>query len=119
MGGICMRRLFGWGRSAAVLVILLGLFAGRASAQICTGDCVCVGDCNSDGRVTIDELIRGVVILLGAIVPPPMCDALDANHDGQIQINELILAVNNALLGCPDALTITMPVDDILVLAGT
>lgn len=109
-----MRRLFSWGGRVALLTGVLALLAGSASAQ------VCVGDCNGDGRVTIDELIRGVTIALGTIIePPPTCDAMDANHDGVIVINELILAVNNALRGCPAVITITKPVDNMLVLAGT
>jgi hypothetical protein len=29
------------------------------------------------------------------------CSACDSNHDGQVEINEIIAAVNNALNGCP------------------
>jgi len=31
----------------------------------------------------------------------PTCLAGDANHDGQITIDEILTAVNNALHGCP------------------
>ncbi len=108
-----MRRLFGW-RHVGLVAGVLALLAGRAPAQ------VCVGDCNGDGEVTVNELITGVVIALGSVIqPPPMCDAMDANHDGTIVVNELILGVNNALRGCPATVSITMPQDDMLVLAGT
>jgi hypothetical protein len=29
------------------------------------------------------------------------CEAADANHDGQVTIDEILTAVNNALNGCP------------------
>ncbi len=61
---------------------------------------LCVGDCNADGEVTIDELIRGVNIALGE-VPLDRCAVLDMNASGEVEINELIVGVNNALSGCP------------------
>ena len=59
----------------------------------------CVGDCNGDGSVTVNELILMVNIALG-ILPPSACPAGDANHDGSVTITEIITAVNNALNGC-------------------
>ena len=60
----------------------------------------CVGDCNGNGMVEINELIIGVNIALGS-APLSNCSSFDANHDGMVEINELIAAVNNALTGCP------------------
>ncbi len=60
----------------------------------------CVGDCNGDGQVAINELIQGVNISLGTL-DVSVCEAMDENRDGQVSINELIRAVNNALGGCP------------------
>ncbi|MGH7789204.1 MAG: hypothetical protein ACRERC_20205 [Candidatus Binatia bacterium] len=59
----------------------------------------CVGDCNGNGVVTINELIVGVNIALGN-APVTTCPAFDPNHDGKVGINELIAAVNNSLYGC-------------------
>ncbi len=59
----------------------------------------CVGDCNGDGMVLINELIIGVNIALNS-QPVTACPAFDANHDGQVLINELIQGVNHALTGC-------------------
>ncbi len=59
----------------------------------------CVGDCNGNGSVTIDELLSMVNIALGN--PGSTCAAGDANGDGQITINEILMAVNAALSGCP------------------
>jgi len=60
----------------------------------------CPGDCNGDGMVTIDELTRGVGIIL-QVIGFDQCPALDLNADGSVEINELIAAVNAALTGCP------------------
>src|ERR1700730_13427360 len=59
----------------------------------------CPGDCNLDGSVTIDELLRGVNFLLDGQAPAG-CDELDDNRDGRVAINELIIAVLKALIGC-------------------
>jgi hypothetical protein len=60
----------------------------------------CVGDCDGDGQVTVNELITMVNILLGN-TPLSACMAGDADGSGDITINEIIAAVNNALDGCP------------------
>jgi hypothetical protein len=60
----------------------------------------CAGDCNQDGSVTVDELIKGVNIALGT-TSVDACSSFDANGDGAVTINELIAAVNRALNGCP------------------
>ncbi len=70
------------------------------------GDFPCVGDCNGDGQVTIDDLIRMVNIALGfrsvcgGDDGVGACLAGDANCDCQITIDEIVQAVNNNLLGC-------------------
>ncbi len=60
---------------------------------------VCVGDCNGDNMVAINELIIGVNIALGA-TPVSACPSFDADGNGTVGINELITAVNNALGMC-------------------
>jgi hypothetical protein len=59
----------------------------------------CVGDCNSDGHVTVDEILTMVNIALGNAAVTT-CQAGDANHDGHITVDEILTAVNNALNGC-------------------
>jgi hypothetical protein len=56
----------------------------------------CVGDCNGDGEVTIDELLIMVNIALGA-APVTACLNGDVNCDGEITVDEIILSVSNAL----------------------
>lgn len=68
----------------------------------------CIGDCNGDGQVTIDEVLHAVNMSLGTIGGADVCLAsFDANGDGVVAINELISAVNDALDGCPSAPTPT------------
>jgi hypothetical protein len=59
----------------------------------------CVGDCNGNQQVTVDELITGVNIALGNTALE-QCEEFDANGDFQVTVDELITAVNNALSGC-------------------
>ena len=59
----------------------------------------CSGDCDGNGVVSIDELIRAVRIGLAA-TPIDDCRAADADSDGHVTIDELVRAVNAALGGC-------------------
>jgi hypothetical protein len=60
---------------------------------------MCVGDCNGGRTVTVDELIVGVSIALGAL-PLERCPAVNCNGDGTVTVACLIAAVNAALSGC-------------------
>ncbi|MBI3785778.1 MAG: hypothetical protein HY270_20485 [Deltaproteobacteria bacterium] len=60
----------------------------------------CVGDCSSDGEVTVDELITMVNIALGT-ANVGTCTAGDGNGDGEITIDEIVTGVNYALNQCP------------------
>lgn len=59
----------------------------------------CAVDCNADGRVTVNELVVGINIVLGQAAIST-CAVFDANDNGVIAINEVVAAVNNALTGC-------------------
>jgi uncharacterized Zn-binding protein involved in type VI secretion len=62
----------------------------------------CFGDCDSDGAVTIDELITLVNVALGSATLnacPGTAD--DPCYDLPIFVDCVIKAVNNALFGCP------------------
>ena len=69
-----------------------------AHAATATG-LVCVGDCNGDDQVTIDELVTGVNIALGAAALG-QCPAFDSDASGEVTIDELVAAVSGALNGC-------------------
>lgn len=61
----------------------------------------CVGDCDSDGSVTVDEVVRMVSIALG-VMQSSTCAAGDRDNNGEITVDEIVLAVTYALNGCPD-----------------
>jgi chitin binding protein len=62
----------------------------------------CVGDCDRNQSVTIDEVVLGIRILLGE-VSLGVCPALDSTNEGALTVDELVTAVHNALSGCPGA----------------
>ena len=66
----------------------------------------CVGDCNGNHQVTVDELLTMVNIALGN-VDISTCTAGDPHGDHEITVDEILAAVNNALHGCPAPATPT------------
>lgn len=112
--------LFGAGTSANDDTLATGDAAARTTYEIVVGENIptptptppvptptttaeiptCVGDCNGDGSVTVDEIITGVNIALG-IAPPSACPVFDTNGDRTVTVEEILQAVNNALSGCP------------------
>ena len=91
-----------WRRRLGALpaVCLLGLALRPAPAL------ACVGDCDGDGTVAIDELVAAVNIALGSAALST-CPAIDPNGDGTATITELVIAVDDALDGCPPIPTAT------------
>ena len=59
----------------------------------------CVADCDGDGVVAVNEVIRGVNIALGNQSVSECPDA-DADGDGMVTISELIAAVKDVIGGC-------------------
>ena len=60
----------------------------------------CVGDCNGDGMVSIDELVLGVDITLGS-ASVDGCRAFDCSGAGTVAIDCLVQGVTASLNGCP------------------
>jgi hypothetical protein len=58
----------------------------------------CVGDCDGDDCVTVDELVAGVRVALD-LESSLSCVAFDTG-DGRVTIDELLTGVNNARRGC-------------------
>jgi arylsulfatase A-like enzyme len=56
------------------------------------------GDCDADGEVTVDELVRAVRIALGGEVGA--CAAADADSDRRVSVAELVQAVTASLAAC-------------------
>ena len=78
-------------RSLPLLVGVLVLHAPLAMA--------CVGDCDNDGQVTVDELIIGVNIALDN-QSLSACPSFDSGGEGDVTVDELVFCVNEALGGC-------------------
>lgn len=79
----------------ATLVGCVTLVAALATGQ----QTPCVGDCNADGRVTIDEVVTGVNIALLNLALE-RCPSFDVSHESVVTVDELITAVDNALDDC-------------------
>lgn len=92
---------------AALLLDAVGLADGQGGAlpvagvpgSITIGTApACGGDCDGDGQVTVAELVRGARIALGEM-PLDDCPAVGGTG-GDVEIAELVGAVNHALAGC-------------------
>jgi hypothetical protein len=59
----------------------------------------CVGDCDRDGAVSVNEVITGVRIGLGR-APLSQCPLFDADASGAVEVHELIAGVRNSIRGC-------------------
>ena len=94
------------GRSGNTLTGLARGMAGTAAVEHPRGTVAilvisdCVGDCNGNFRVTVDELVKGVGMTLGN-QEVSACPLFDRNGDGRVTIDELVAAVTRALGNCP------------------
>lgn len=61
----------------------------------------CAGDCDRNRMVSLAEVVRGVNIALGHALLED-CEAIDANGDARVMVDELVLGVRNALRSCGD-----------------
>src|SRR5262245_15408934 len=84
-----------WGciRNVLCAAALLVTSASAATAQ-------CLGDCNGDDAVIVNELVTGVALSLGQGTGTA-CAMFDRDHNERVTIDELVTAVVNALGGCP------------------
>jgi hypothetical protein len=73
--------------------------ATRTPTPTRTPSLVCVGDCNEDGVVGVDELVLGIRIGLGEVAISA-CLPLDRDNNGAVDISENIVAVSNSLNNC-------------------
>jgi hypothetical protein len=63
------------------------------------GQEVCIGDCDANGVVGVNELIIGVTIAL-ARESIDRCPDFDTNDDGALRITELLGGVRSSIEGC-------------------
>jgi hypothetical protein len=59
----------------------------------------CIGDCNDDGVVTVDEILVAVQIALGGL-PSAACPALTTDGSDTVTIDDILQAIDSALHGC-------------------
>lgn len=60
----------------------------------------CIGDCDGNRAVSIDEVILGVGIALRRQAID-RCPPIDGNDDGHVTVDEPVAAIHNALNQCP------------------
>jgi hypothetical protein len=73
-------------------VLWLAAIIALFSLTRLAGAQACVGDCNGDGRVTIDELLISIQVELGTL-PVDACPVCET-------VNCVVAAIGNALYGC-------------------
>lgn len=84
------------GRTLVVgaLIAVFACVSGQsASAQ------QCAGDCNGNGAVTINDIVRALQIALGE-APVTICPAADTDTNGIVSVEEITQATVAALSGC-------------------
>jgi outer membrane protein assembly factor BamB len=59
----------------------------------------CLGDCDGDLTVRVNELTTGIGIASGS-TPLDACPAFDGDESGTVTIDELVAGVDNGLFGC-------------------
>ena len=99
-----------WAGLLLLTLVLLSPAASRAQQ--------CVGDCDGDNAVTVDEIVTIVNIALGNR-PLADCPAGDRTDDGVITVDEIVIALNFALDGCPPTPTATPDIETVRVDVGT
>jgi hypothetical protein len=82
-----------------LLVASLGVTILRPASTLGATPAGCIGDCNGDGSVTVDELLTLTSIALGKAVVAS-CDAGDVSNDGHITVDEIVKSMNAALSPC-------------------
>lgn len=84
---------------AVTLVALLSIPATAITPRVASFGLQCAGDCNSDGAVTLIEVIATAAIYSGT-TPLLQCSGADYNGDGRVTIGEVVRAVRSHRLGC-------------------
>jgi predicted acyl esterase len=90
-------------RTHVASVLSLAVLLGGAPLQ---ARAACVGDCDGNGTVTVDELVLMVNIALGT-ASVDRCPAGDANGDDAVTVDEVISGVRSLEDGCPSVATPT------------
>jgi glucose/arabinose dehydrogenase len=62
----------------------------------------CVGDCDGDGLVQVDEIVKAASIAIGQL-GMDQCARADYDGDGGVTVDEVVSAIAAALEGCPSS----------------
>ncbi len=90
--------------SIRLLLAMAGFLLVLATSTVLARSDWCIGDCDGNGRVTVNELQKGVLISLdGSRLHE--CPSFDDDSSGAVSIDELVLGVASALNGCPPTFT--------------
>lgn len=88
------------GIAAIGTLVAVHSIAAQATPPLPPPAATCIGDCNLNGAVSVDELLRGVNIALGSS-GLDQCAAFECNAGGKVTVDCLVRAVGVALDGCP------------------
>jgi hypothetical protein len=84
-------------KNATLIGAIMAIAAPAHAQGILSQRLPCPGDCNDDGIITINEMVRSVAIVMNR-VPTETCDAFGADHAG---VDTLVRSVRYSLRGCP------------------
>jgi len=76
----------------------------------------CVGDCNGDGQVTVNEILTMVNIALGNADATACPNGIPSG--AQVDVALILTAVNHALNGCPTPTPTPTPAGCVTSLSG-
>jgi len=93
-----MRRWIASRMALITSVVGVGLIC-VASPIACQARTTCLGDCDGDLAVSVDELTTAVNIALGRTALEA-CARIDGNADGAVSVEEIVAAMANALTAC-------------------
>jgi hypothetical protein len=98
--GVTMSRQLGTVRIVALCLLIVVLSGPAYGVQ----PLPCSGDCNGDGRISIDEIIKGVNIALGNAtvdICPAFGQSQYCEEGLTVSISCLVSAMSASLFGCP------------------
>lgn len=83
-------------------VLAIGILLWLSPAAVARA--ACLGDCNDDQQVTVDELLAAIGISLGT-EPYSRCQIVDRDRNLRVTVDEIVAALQIALNGCPPTAT--------------
>jgi len=94
------RRHVFWRNRPTVRVVVSVAASGALWMWLGAAAYACVGDCDGDGEVTVNEIVTSVNIALD-VAALTTCPSADRDGDGAVTVDEIVVGINDALNGCP------------------